>query len=78
MASVVKIKLKDIIEKLQIIREEYKKEFGKEPQILGMDSFDSEIESIELCHSYREYKVGGYTVDDIKEFYLWAHKYQKS
>ena len=66
----MKIKLKDIIEKLEIIREEYKKEFGKEPQFWGMDSFDFEIESIELCHSYRKYKGGGYTADDIKEFYL--------
>ena len=67
----MKIKLKDIIEKLEIIREEYKKEFGKEPQVWGMDSFDCEIESIELCHSYRKSKNGiGHTASDIKEFYL--------
>ena len=64
-----KVKLKDIIKRLEEIRQEYMKEVGKEPQMWGMGSFDSEIESIELCHSYRKSKNGiGHTASDIKEF----------
>lgn len=66
-----KAKLKDIIKKLDEIRQEYMKEFEKEPQIWGIDSFGDEIESVELCHSYRKSKNGiGHTASDIKAFYL--------
>lgn len=64
-----KVKLKDIIKRLEEIRQEYLKEFEKEPQVWGMDSFDTEIKSVELCHSYRKSKSGiGHTASDIKEF----------
>lgn len=66
----MKTKLKDLITELERIRKEYKKEYGKEPIIWSIDAF-SDVESIELCHSYRKSKTGGYTADDIEEYDLF-------
>ena len=66
-----KEKLKDLISRLEEIKREYKEEFDKEPQVWSIDSFGDEINSIELCHSYRRHKGGiGHTADDIKEYHL--------